>query len=57
MDRDKRYERTKIAYDGIVSGIGQTTSVDHVIEVCVGVVWMCHRLALSGDEGAIQWGW
>ena len=37
MDRDKRYERTKIAYDGIVSGIGRPASLDHVIEVCVCV--------------------
>ena len=33
MDRDKRYERTKIAYDGIVGGVGQLVSPDHVIEV------------------------
>lgn len=40
MDRDKRYERTKVAYDGIVSGVGHATSPDHVIEVIVGVVWV-----------------
>ena len=35
MDRDKRYERTQMAYDGIVSGVGQPASPDHVIEVCI----------------------
>ena len=38
MDRDKRYERIKIAYDGIVGGVGQLAGPDHVIEVCVAVV-------------------
>lgn len=37
MDRDKRYERTKIAYDGMVGGVGHATDPDHLIEVCVGV--------------------
>ena len=41
MDRDKRYERIKVAYDGIVSGVGHATSPDHVTEVNVGVVWAC----------------
>lgn len=53
MDRDKRYERTKIAYDGIVSGVGQVTSPDKVIEVGVGVVWVCYCLMITGDEGTI----
>lgn len=56
MDRDKRYERIKIAYDGMVNGVGQAATPDHVIEVCVGVVWVCHCLivvTITGDEGAI----
>jgi len=36
MDRDKRYERIKVAYDGIVNGVGQAADPDHVIKVCVG---------------------
>jgi 2,3-bisphosphoglycerate-independent phosphoglycerate mutase len=24
MDRDKRWERIKVAYDGLVSGVGET---------------------------------
>lgn len=35
MDRDKRYERNKVAYDGIVNGVGQAVHPDHVIKVCV----------------------
>lgn len=34
MDRDKRYERIKIAYEGIVEGIGEEASADTVIDVC-----------------------
>lgn len=33
MDRDKRYERNKIAYEGMVKGIGETTTPAEVIEV------------------------
>ncbi|XP_013774379.1 2,3-bisphosphoglycerate-independent phosphoglycerate mutase-like [Limulus polyphemus] len=33
MDRDKRYERNKIAYEGLVQGIGEKTSPEEVIEV------------------------
>ena len=57
MDRDKRYERIKIAYDGIVNGIGQAAAPDHVIEV--GVVWACCCYMViiamtTGDEATIQ---
>ena len=34
MDRDKRWERIKIAYEGLVQGSGQVTSADKVLEVC-----------------------
>ena len=33
MDRDKRRERNKIAYEGLVQGIGEETTVDDVIKV------------------------
>ena len=33
MDRDKRWERIKIAYEALVQGIGETTTTDKVIEV------------------------
>ena len=33
MDRDKRWERIKIAYEALVQGIGETTTPDKVIEV------------------------
>ncbi|XP_053202501.1 2,3-bisphosphoglycerate-independent phosphoglycerate mutase-like [Panonychus citri] len=32
MDRDKRWERTKIAYDGLVQGIGDVVSADKIID-------------------------
>jgi len=32
MDRDKRRERNKIAYEGLVQGIGEETTVDDVIK-------------------------
>ncbi|XP_028391357.1 2,3-bisphosphoglycerate-independent phosphoglycerate mutase-like [Dendronephthya gigantea] len=33
MDRDKRFERNKIAFEGMVQGIGETATPDTVIEV------------------------
>ena len=33
MDRDKRWERIKIAYEALVQGKGELTSPDKVIEV------------------------
>lgn len=33
MDRDKRWERIKIAYDGLVKGVGEKCSLDKVIEL------------------------
>eukprot|EP00112_Aurelia_sp_Birch-Aquarium-sp1_P002755 Seg1305.5 transcript_id=Seg1305.5/GoldUCD/mRNA.D3Y31 product="2 3-bisphosphoglycerate-independent phosphoglycerate mutase" protein_id=Seg1305.5/GoldUCD/D3Y31 len=32
MDRDKRHERNKIAYEGIVQGIGEETTPDNLIK-------------------------
>lgn len=36
MDRDKRHERNKIAYEGLVQGIGEETNVDNLIKVSEG---------------------
>ena len=33
MDRDKRWERIKLAYEGLVKGTGEVTTADNVIEV------------------------
>ncbi len=33
MDRDKRHERIKLAYEGLVQGIGEHTDADNVIKV------------------------
>lgn len=33
MDRDKRWERIKIAYEGLVQGKGEDTTPDKLIEV------------------------
>ena len=33
MDRDKRHERNKIAYEGLVQGIGEETTPDNLIKV------------------------
>ena len=33
MDRDKRFERNKIAYDGLVKGTGESTTPADVIQV------------------------
>ena len=33
MDRDKRWERIKLAYEGLVQGTGEVTTADNVIEV------------------------
>ena len=37
MDRDKRRERNKIAYDGLVQGIGEETTIDGVIKVTIPI--------------------
>lgn len=42
MDRDKRFERNKIAYEGMVQGIGEVATASTVIEVGV-----CHLLGPS----------
>ncbi|XP_071947559.1 2,3-bisphosphoglycerate-independent phosphoglycerate mutase-like isoform X2 [Antedon mediterranea] len=33
MDRDKRHERIKLAYEGLVQGIGESTTPENVIQV------------------------
>lgn len=33
MDRDKRWDRIRLAYDGLVGGKGQEASPDQVIQV------------------------
>ncbi len=33
MDRDKRYERTKLAFEGMTQGIGECVSTDQLITV------------------------
>ena len=33
MDRDKRYERTKIAYEGLTKGVGEAVPVNQLIQV------------------------
>ena len=35
MDRDKRHERNKIAYEGLVQGIGEETTVENLIKVSI----------------------
>lgn len=32
MDRDKRYERLKLAFEGLVQGIGEKSSADNIIQ-------------------------
>lgn len=44
MDRDKRWERIKIAYEGLVQSIGETAAPDKVIEVIKG------RYEATGDK-------
>ena len=33
MDRDKRYERTKIAFEGITQGKGEEVSIGDLVKV------------------------
>lgn len=35
MDRDKRWERIQIAYEGLVQGTGEKCTEDEIISVCV----------------------
>ena len=39
MDRDKRHERNKIAYEGLVQGIGEETTPDNLIKVLQGLLF------------------
>ena len=41
MDRDKRYERTKIAYEGLTKGVGEEVPVDKLIQVRMSVTMAC----------------
>ena len=36
MDRDKRYERTKIAFEGLVKGVGQNVELGNLVNVMNG---------------------
>ncbi|GAB6023170.1 hypothetical protein CHUAL_007995 [Chamberlinius hualienensis] len=44
MDRDKRYERVKIAFEGLVQSKGENTNINSVIELVEG------RYNLPGDQ-------
>lgn len=35
MDRDKRYERTKLAYEGLTKGVGEAVPVNQLIQVSI----------------------
>ena len=41
MDRDKRYERNKIAFEGFVKGIGEKVEMENLVKVrtCVSVCY------------------
>jgi bisphosphoglycerate-independent phosphoglycerate mutase (AlkP superfamily) len=46
MDRDKRFERNKIAFEGLVQGIGEVATPETVVEVClvhVAVIKLPHK--------------
>lgn len=36
MDRDKRWERIRVAYDALVGGIGEKTTIDKAVDVIKG---------------------
>ncbi len=44
MDRDKRYERVKIAYDMLCKGEGEKISANGIIEVSVTILDRKRRL-------------
>lgn len=44
MDRDKRWERIQLAYDGMVQGIGEKCGPDKVVDL------IQQRYNLPGDE-------
>ena len=44
MDRDKRWERIKIAYEALVQGKGEVTTPEKVIEVHVPVHFNNHYM-------------
>lgn len=65
MDRDKRWERIKIAYDGLVAGVGETIenaaevsqvscSSSSLIAVAFGAWCARTRLLHTGSQGEIQ---
>ena len=60
MDRDKRYERTKLAFEGLVKGQGETVARDSLIQVSTDHLNTCHpnitflSLSLPENGGEIQ---
>ena len=38
MDRDKRWERIKIAYDGLLGGVGEKCNKEDLIKVCFKIL-------------------
>lgn len=47
MDRDKRFERNKIAYEGMVQGIGEVASPDTIIDVWKSTVYILNFNKIS----------
>lgn len=49
MDRDKRWERIKIAYEALVQGKGEVATPDKVIEVRFNIQMLriCYRVGSS----------
>ena len=47
MDRDKRWERIKIAYEALVQGKGEVTTPEKVIEVHVTCISVQYKLIIT----------
>ncbi len=45
MDRDKRYERTQLAYEGLIKGVGERVELSQLTKV--GVDWLIKLLITS----------
>lgn len=56
MDRDKRFERNKLAFEGMTQGIGECVSPDQVISVS-GEVVINRAILTSISFHSLSSGW
>ena len=54
MDRDKRYERTKLAFEGITQGKGEEVPIGDLIKVSSMIPLIINKILLRKCKNAIM---